>query len=405
MATVSAKNLRTLPPGRHLIESGLYLVVRGKSRKYFLRYSLNGRRRDLALGDPATKTLTVVKQEAARCRALIAQGIDPKEERDKARKTKSEKPETFGEFFERVFPVYLAKRHYKKNGTDKMYRAIIETYGIPILRDIPVRDLRLQHIRACLDPIWEKIPFQARKLSWLLEHLLNLARIEGIHEGQNPAQWRGNLEAFYPRVRALHPVRHREALAVEELRDALRKMLEHPSLQALAIALVALCASRVSEIKDAKWDEVDFSTATLSIPPERRKDGKPFPHRVPLSRQAMKIFSLAKEKTTTVSPFIFPGISGRALNRGNFVATLKKYSRPDATMHGLRSTFRDWAAETGVQDALAEKQLMHAYGSVVVQAYQRSDLLEQRRPVMQQWADEILPYETLDMVNPSGQSE
>ena len=393
MSAVTAKTLRTLPEGRHLIEAGLYLVVRGASRKYFLRYSINGRRRDLALGDPATKTLTVVKQEAARCRALIAQGVDPKEERDKARTKHVERPETFGDFFERIFPIYLVKRHYKENGTDKMYRAIVANYGLPHLRNIPVRDLQLSHIRTCLDPIWQKIPGQARKLARLLEHLLNLARLEGILTGQNPAQWRGNLDAFYADVHALRPIRHREALTVDELRAALQSLFKKPSTQAYAVALIALTASRVSEIVGAQWSEVDFETATLNIAPERRKDGKPDPHRVPLSRQAIEI--LRRIRPAEPSGYIFKGKNGNRLDRCTPINILQKHSRADATMHGLRSTFRDWAAETGVQDVLAEKQLMHAFGSAVVQAYQRSDLLEQRRPVMQAWADAVMPEELI----------
>lgn len=394
MSAVTAKTLRTLPEGRHLIEAGLYLVVRGASRKYFLRYSINGRRRDLALGDPATKTLTVVKQEAARCRALLAQGIDPKEDRDKERAKKEDRSETFGEFFERIFPVYLAKRHYKENGTDKMYRAIVATYGLPHLGNLAVRDLQLADIRACLDPIWQTIPGQARKLVRLLEHLLNLARLEGILAGPNPAQWRGNLDAFYADVHTLRPIKHREALTVDELRAAIRRLLEQGTVQAYAVVLTALTASRVSEIIGAQWSEVDFDTATLSIASERRKDGKPEPHRVPLSRQAMEI--LRRIRPADPSGNIFTRKTGNRLDRCTPINTLKKFSRPDATMHGLRSTFRDWAAETGVQDVLAEKQLMHAFGSAVVQAYQRSDLLEQRRPVMQAWADEILPQEALE---------
>lgn len=390
MGIVTVKTLRTLPAGRHLIETGLYLVVRGTSRKYFLRYSINGRRRDLALGDPATKTLTVVKQEAAKCRALIAQGIDPKDERDKARYKKEEKHETFGEFFERAFPVYLAKRRYKKNRTNEMFKSIVATYAVPQLQNIPVRDINLSHIRACIDPIWPTIPGQARKLAWLLEHLLNLARLEGILAGPNPALWRGNLEAFYPNGKAVRPVQHREAISVEELRTALQSMLEHPTTQACAVALIALTASRVTEIKDAKWSEVDFAAATLSIPPERRKDGKLEPHRVPLSRQALKVLDLARASSS--SEYIFSSATGRPFDRKALISVLKKFSRDNATLHGLRSTFRDWAAENGVQDVLAEKQLMHAFGSTVVQAYQRSDLLEQRRPVMQAWADEIMPF-------------
>lgn len=394
MSAVTAKTLRTLPEGRHLIEAGLYLVVRGASRKYFLRYSINGRRRDLALGDPTTKTLTVVKQEAARCRALIAQGIDPKEERDKARAKRAERPETFGEFFERAFPVYLAKRCYKKNGTDKMFRSIVVNYGLPYLRDIPVRDLQLAHIRSCIDAIWPTIPGQARKLAWLLEHLLNLALLEGILTGPNPARWKGNLEAFYPDVKAIRPVKHREALSIEELREAIRSMLEQPKLQTLEVILIALTASRRTEIKDARWNEVDWGSSTLNIAPERRKDGKQEPHRVPLSHQALEVLKRARAESD--SDYIFPNSVGRPFARNTPLYTLQKHSRADATLHGLRSTFRDWAAENGVQDVLAEKQLMHVFGSTVVQAYQRSDLLEQRRPVMQAWADAIMPKEELE---------
>ena len=154
----------------------------------------------------------------------------------------------------------------------------------------------------------------------------------------------------------------------------------------------ALTASRISESVKAKWSEVDFESAVWSVPPERRKDGKSYPHRVPLSSQAIE---LLKGIDRTSSPFIF---QSRMTNSNLAPDSVRKYLKkisgdPNATSHGMRSTFRDWCADNGQDRVLAEKSLMHSVGNSVEQAYQRSDLLDLRRPLMQEWGDFLLKCE------------
>lgn len=134
----------------------------------------------------------------------------------------------------------------------------------------------------------------------------------------------------------------------------------------------------------ARWDEIDFENRVWNCPPERRKDGKRYPHRVPLSDQALYVLGLIKRK----SEYIFAGASGPHISKETPRVIIQKKLK-HGTMHGFRSTFRDWAAENGFDRVLAEKSLMHATGNEVEQAYQRSDLLEQRRPLLQAWADEV----------------
>lgn len=151
------------------------------------------------------------------------------------------------------------------------------------------------------------------------------------------------------------------------------------------ILFTILTASRVGESVPARWDEIDWENRIWSVPPERRKDQKPYPHRVPLSDQAMELLNSIERKGEEIFCLKADDLGSRY----SLAHLLQRITKTTATMHGFRSTFRDWAAENGVPDTVAEKCLMHVTGNAVVQAYQRSDLLEQRREVMQAWADAV----------------
>lgn len=254
-----------------------------------------------------------------------------------------------------------------------------------------VQSLTRDDILDVLRPIWSSKTETASRLRGRLEALFTFAIVSGKYPGQNPALWRGGLSLFLPPRAKIAPVEHQEAVSLAETKAVLHSLdLEKLSIEWAAIIFGILTCARVNEFAQARWSEIDMTSAVWSCP--RRKDGKDYPHRVPLSRQALLL--LRGLKRTPDSDFIFAsahGSSGHISLETPRTLILKRLRH--GTMHGFRSTFRDWAAEAGVDRVLAEKSLMRATGSAVEQAYQRSDLLEQHRPLMQAWADEVLPLE------------
>lgn len=389
---INSKNVLSLPDGKYLIDPQLYLVVRrdGSSRSYILRYTIAGRRRDMSLGDPQVKPLAVVKQEAARARLQVSQGIDPKEEREQIRRSsKTPTVPLLKDFFPHAMDELASIRTWSPR-TRVKYDCVARKYILPSPIIYKCLDqIQVSDIVDCLSEPWQKT-YYGEIVRSLLEAVFRLARRDGLVSGANPALWRDNLDAYLPQPlsKSARTV-HRYALSVVQLKDALRVGLSRGQLSDRLVAIIALTACRRDEIRFMKWSEVNFDTKTFSVPPERRKDRRLDPHVVPLSDQAVYIL-----KTLTDQ-------QNMTLGQTTLIASLKRSSKNiDATLHGLRSTFRDWCAETEQNPILAEKSLMHSTGSAVQLAYQRSDLLEQRRPLMQAWADTILPMDTLKEVLP-----
>lgn len=384
---VTAKSALTLPDGRYLVEPQLYLVVRrgGLSRTYFIRYTLDGRRRDFSLGSAKDKTLAVVKAEAAQVRSLLARGIDPKDARDRERAERA-RPlvPTFAEYVPGALDELKHLRHWAERSA-WTYQALANI----ALRDAGFASRRLdeitvENVKDFLTGVWDQYK-NAHHLRGLLEMIFTLARRDGFMTIPNPALWRGNLDAYLPLKTKERRPEHFHAISLDALRDALRVLITGECQSDPAIIFLALTACRRDEVLFMRWSEVDFDTRTFSVPPERRKDQKPYPHRVPLSDQAVYILSQIERK----GEYVFARSAGSHISLETPRVVLQK-KVGHGTMHGFRSTFRDWAAEQGFDRTLAEKSLMHATGNEVEQAYQRSDLLEQRRPLMQSWADAIM---------------
>ena len=268
----------------------------------------------------------------------------------------------------------------------------MKNHILPMLRHKLVADITVQDICEVLDPLWEKKTRIASRIRGQLEAIFTLAKREGVYIGENPATWKGNLEAYFPPPARVHRRAHQKAYTIEALADQLKASLRVDRPVHNAFVFGVLTATRQAEFNDAKWSEIDFEHKVWTVPPERRKDRKPEPFRVPLSDQAIALL----KRITPESEYIFSGsyYNNRSVAR-YYVSTMVQYaSGGTATMHGFRSTFRDWCAREGIDTAVAEKCLMHSLKSVQA-AYQRDDLLERRRPVMQQWADAILPMSLL----------
>lgn len=371
-----------LPEGTHTVSQGLYLRVRGKYRNFFVRLQVEGKRRDIGLGSAYSLSLSDAKIKAASLKAEALQG------RKDWGKKETQEEEKLGPLFKDyalyAFSVFAESRKWRGEKTLSSYRQYLDSYLLPVLAEKRMDSIGRDDVLEVLRPLWHVKTATASKVQRLLTAIFRLAIAEGV-TSSNPASWSGNLSFYLPSQKTVHTVKHHPALTVEEaqkLADDL-KFSAFPSHCAILFCL--LTATRIGESVKAKWEEFDFEKAIWTIPPERRKDGKPEGFAVPLSSQALELLKRLPRR----GAYVFQSrYSSGHVNLSYLLKALKKIF-PDKTIHGCRSTFRDWCAREGVDYVLAEKCLMHAVGSSVYRAYQRDDLLEQRRPIMQRWADTL----------------
>lgn len=390
---ITAKKLLELPDGQHWIDRSLYLRKRaGRKPCWFFNYQVAGKRKIISLGSLQDISLTQARAMADEYRHMIDRGMDPlthKQERKLAMRGDKVEVLTVSMLIDEALPVIEGAKRWKNAKHAAQWHNTLHTYVVPVIGNMSVNDVDRDDVLKVLKPIWETKSETAGRLRGRLEAIFGYAIATGKRSGANPATWRSNLDLFLPPLSKVKTIEHHDAVTVKEVRSVFSTIWNPPkSTTSAAIIFGTLTCARCEEFMLAKWSEIDFKTATWSCPPERRKDSKPYPHRVPLSRQAIAILKMLPRDD---SGFIFPGRKkGEPLSIDAPRMTIRR-TFGYGTMHGMRSTFRDWAAENGIDQVLAEKSLMHATGNEVEQAYQRSDLLEQRRTVMQAWADTIMP--------------
>lgn len=389
---ITSKNLFTVPDGKYRIEQNLYLDVRrgGASRLYVFRYTFNGKRRDMSLGCPEMKNLTIAKRDAAKCKALLARGIDPLQDRKEQRDLAKVKVTTFREYHDSIIEDIFRIKQYKRPSfeTDHLYR--MQKYVYPVIGNKDISKITTADIASILKPIWATKSATCVRIRCLLENVFDFARRDGHIAGINPALWRGNLSVYLPSLSKVHKVQHRKAPTVEELKSMLPTLVKpcRYSETGMAIIFGAMSGARRSEWALARWEEVDFEKRTLSVHPSRRKDGRHEPFVIPLSDQMVWIL---KHQKPRASGMIFHSVyENKTLSPDSLSDLVLRVSKQKYCLHGFRSTFRDWAAENGINPIIAEKCLCHKTGTTTEMCYQRSDLLEQRRPVIQQWSDVLM---------------
>lgn len=392
MKKITPKYLSELSDGLVCIDKNLYIRTReGKRQAYLFIYRLNKKRHELRIGDTKLITPSMARAKALEYRLMLENGVDPKTEKQKYVNPVSSNGKLFKEFFPVAIEKIADTKQWQNPKSESQWRNTIKTYVLPVIGNRPLNAIKRDDIVEVLSPIWKTKPETASRLRGRIEAIFNLAIVMGLYDYPNPAIWRGNLSFFLAPTSKVSTVEHHEALTFKDLKQFFIERYNSPvqSVSSLAIMFGALTATRVEEFVEMQWGEVDFKKKIWSIPPERRKDKKQYPHRVPLSEQAMDILNrLDKSKK-----FVFTGQSGVGhLAKGTPRQIIKKRFKY-GTMHGCRSTFSDWCAENGMNETLREKSLMHATGNEVSQAYQRSDLLEQRRPLMQAWANALTDFD------------
>ncbi len=386
----------TNKPGMYGDGGGLWLHVgpnaldeNGKPTKtgksWIFRFMMDGKAREMGLGPVHTIGLSEARDKARDCRKLVLEGVDPLESKQAARKAKkaeAAKAITFEKCAEKYIAANRAGWSNAKHADQ--WSATLSTYVFPIIGNLAVSEIETGHVTKILEPIWTAKPETASRVRGRIEAVLSYATTHGWRAGENPARWRGHLENVLPKKSKVAKVEHHAALPWREIGSFMETLGAENGIAALALRFTILTAGRTGEVIGARWSEIDLENKVWTVPAERMKAKKE--HRVPLSAQALAVRTQLDALRVDGAEYVFPGAKeDMPLSNMAMLVLLRRMKRDDLTAHGFRSTFRDWAAETGQPSDIAEAALAHTLGSKVQAAYQRGDLLDRRRKLMEAW--------------------
>lgn len=386
LTPLTVKNAK---PGRHADGGGLHLLVKESgARSWVYRFMLNGKSRDVGVG-PATGadavTLADARDKAAALRLKVKAGIDPIEERDREAaqaRAAAQAAKIAGITFKAAAEAYIAANEdgWRNPKHRQQWTNTLATYVYPVIGDLPVAEVDTAHVLAILEPIWKTKAETASRIRGRIETVLDSAKARGHRSGENPARWRGHIALILP-PRTKLARGHHKAMPYDAVPEFMERLRTREAMAALALEFTILTAARTGETIGADWSEVDLENAIWTIPAERMKAGRP--HRVPLSPRAVEIL---KTVQPLGSRWLFPSDRGGKLS-GMAMSMLLRRMKVDATVHGFRSAFRDWSAEsTGYAHEVCEMALAHVIGNKAEAAYRRGDLFEKRRKLMDEWA-------------------
>lgn len=369
--------------GRYSDGGGLVLQIsKWGTKSWAFRYQRKGRDRHMGLGPVHTVSLADAREAARECRKLLLQGRDPIDER-KEKKKRELLDEVHSLTFRECAERYIAAQAggWRNEKHRAQWSSTLAAYAYPTIGELAASAIDTTLVLNCLEPIWSHTPETAKRLRGRIENILDWAAVRGYRAGDNPARWRGHLSKLLPAPGKVRAVRHHAAMPYSELPKFMADLRDRDELAARALELTVLTSLRTSEVIEAEWDEFDLAAKVWTVSARRMKMKRE--HRVPLSKRAIEILSTLPHK----SELVFPGLrKGHPLSNMAMLKTLERMSR-GVTVHGFRSTFRDWAAErTNYPNHVVEMALAHAVGDKVEAAYRRGDLFEKRRRLMEDWA-------------------
>jgi integrase len=342
------------------------------------RYMMGGRARTMGLGPLRLVSLAMAREQALELAKEIRQGRDPLNKPVLV----AEKPITFQECAGAFISAQRAGWRNEKHAAQ--WETTTATYCFATIGTMPVQSIGTDEILAILEPIWMVKPETASRVRARIENILDWATARNMRTGENPARWRGHLDKLLPAKTKVRKVRHHPALPYSQINEFFEAIDVQDGCAVTALKFCILTATRTGEALGARWSEIDLENALWTIPSDRMKAGKE--HRVPLSGSAVAI--LRGMAVWKASDFVFPGSKqGAGLSNMAMAQVLKRAGYRQITVHGFRSTFRDWAAEkTDFANEVVEMALAHTVSNKVEAAYRRGDMLERRRRLMTDWA-------------------
>jgi integrase len=365
---------------------GLWLrISTAQTKSWVFRFTLDGRTREMGLGSVHTNTLAEAREKANACRRLLEQKIDPISARD-ATKTVRAMAQSRRKTFDQCAAAYIAAHRgtWKSEKHAGQWEATLKTYASPTIGQLPVADIDTDLVVRVLRPLWAVKTETATRLRGRIESILDWAAVSGLRQGENPARWRGHLDHLLGNPEKIAPVRNHPALPWQELPVFIRDLRTREGTSARATEFAILTACRSGEVRGARWSEIDLTNKLWVVPAARMKAGKE--HRVPLSTAAVALLGSLSHH----SELVFEGAKrGAPLSDMSLTAVLRRMGRGDITIHGFRSTFRDWCAEAEGNNfprEVCEHALAHSLPDKVEAAYRRGDLLDKRAILMERWA-------------------
>ncbi|MBR1151552.1 site-specific integrase [Bradyrhizobium sp. JYMT SZCCT0428] len=388
MALTTRQVAKLTEPGRYGDGRGLYLQVTPTGgRSWLLRYERGGRERAMGLGPVNDFTLDEARERARKARQLLKDGIDPLDaRRDERARQSAEKAlaaaanVSFRECVEQYYKFHSRKWNNAKHAAQ--FLSTMKMYTYPALGKLPVAAIDKALVLKAIEPIWYSKTETASRVRGRIEAVLDFAKTRGYRSGENPAAWDGNLIHALPARNTIAKVEHHAALPFTEMPKFMSQLAAREGIAARALEFTILNAARTGEVIGGRWPEMNLDAKLWTIPAGRMKAKTE--HRVPLTSRALKIL----EALPREGDFVFPGSrKGVAISNMAMAEVLKRMGRLDITVHGFRSTFRDWAAErTSYPNHVVEMALAHVIGNKVEAAYRRGDLFVKRARLMADWA-------------------
>jgi integrase len=382
-AELSQRAIKELGPGRHRVASNLYLLIDETRRSWVFIYvsPATGKRREMGLGPADLVALARAKELALRHRLAVFEGRDPLEERRAARPVKEDVLT-----FRQVADLYIGAHQdsWRNPKHRRQWSSTLETYAYPVLGDLAVKAVDTGAVMRVIEGIWHKKPETASRVRGRIEVVLDYATARHWRsQGDNPARWKGHIENLLPQRTKVKAVVHHSAVPWQQLPALWAELADREDISALALRFTLLTAVRTNEALGARWAEVDLERKAWTVPGERMKAGREF--RVPLSTAAIAV--LDQLAALRQGPHLFPGAKvGHPLSNMAMLMLLRRLRGQGSTVHGMRSSFRDWASEHRIAGEVAEACLAHTIENKTEAAYRRGDLVEPRRAVMERWA-------------------
>jgi integrase len=380
------KIAKTTKPGLYADGGGLYLQITAAGVKSWLfRYMRAGKARGMGLGPTHTIGLAEARTRALDCRRLLLDGIDPIDSRN-AERTAQRVAQASEMTFKQCAGKYIeAHRAGWKNAKHAdQWTNTLTTYAEPVFNSLPVSAIDTALVMKVLEPIWTTKTETASRVRGRIESVLDWATVRGYRAGENPARLKGHLDALLPKRARVQKVKHHPALPYADLPDFVKLLRAEEGTAARALELLILTATRTNEVIGATWPEFKLDERIWIIPGERMKMRRE--HRVPLSARAITLIKALEDMKQ--GDYVFPGAKyQKPLSNMAMLQLLERMKRDDITVHGFRSTFRDWAGETThYPREVCEAALAHGIKDKAEAAYARGDLFAKRAALMEEWA-------------------